>query len=389
MNILLDFLPFMHDGCMRGIGGATSFAKAISDEVIKRKKTDDYLFAVYDSTMSSGQQYNYISYAQANNIQLLDIAKVPIAQHIKEFSIDVFFIAIGQFFAPYNLHGIECKVIMFIHDIADIERTDNGIDLLLRDYIADKKWQWAKRCLNLFIGRWNRQNRKQYDNIMSLYAAPNTLAYTVSYYSSMALRYYFPKIKKEIHICFSPAKEVTVEEEIECPQLKQIIQQGKKYILILAANRRYKNIYTFKKVFARLISDYPDLHLVTLKYGHIINPQHIDIPFLSDSDLEHAYKNAYALYFGSFFEGFGYPPLEAMKYGTPTIASNVTSIPEILGNAGIYFSPIYPADLYRAIIKVLQERDFLKEVLKMRYQEVYNRQKDNLKKVVDEILNIQ
>ena len=78
-----------------------------------------------------------------------------------------------------------------------------------------------------------------------------------------------------------------------------------------------------------------------------------------------------------------------MKYGTPTIAANVTSIPEILGNAGIYFSPIYSADLYRATKILLQERDTLTETLKMHYQEIFDHQKDDLMKLVKEILNLQ
>jgi glycosyltransferase involved in cell wall biosynthesis len=122
-----------------------------------------------------------------------------------------------------------------------------------------------------------------------------------------------------------------------------------------------------------------------LNYGHSTHQQHIDIPFLSDSDLEHAYKNAHALVFGSFFEGFGYPPIEAMRYNTPCVASNVTSIPEILGNAGIYFSPFYPADLYRAIKEVLNDRDCRHEQMQHRYVEVSERQREDLKLLVNEI----
>ena len=158
---------------------------------------------------------------------------------------------------------------------------------------------------------------------------------------------------------------------------------------MLAANRMQKNPHTLLKVFKRLLVDYPDLHLLTLKYGHSIHPQHIDIPFLTDSDLEYAYKYAYALVFASYFEGFGYPPIEALRYGTPTVASNVTSIPEILGEAGVYFSPFYPADLYRALNDVLQNRDRYKKAIVQRYTEITQKQQNDLGKLVSEILCLQ
>ena len=113
-----------------------------------------------------------------------------------------------------------------------------------------------------------------------------------------------------------------------------------------------------------------------------------DIEFLSDSDLEHAYKNAVALVFPSFFEGFGYPPIEAAKYSTPTVASNVTSIPEILGDAGCYFSPFYPAALYQAILTVLDGREQFAERARKRYEYIKEIQERQLKDLIRELTTI-
>ena len=102
--------------------------------------------------------------------------------------------------------------------------------------------------------------------------------------------------------------------------------------------------------------------------------------------LEHAYKNAYVLAFTSYFEGFGYPPVEAMKYGTPTVASNVTSIPEILGDAAVYFSPFYSADLYRALKEVLQDRNLRNEQIQRRKEHIAQIQEEHLSQLIEEIL---
>ena len=102
-----------------------------------------------------------------------------------------------------------------------------------------------------------------------------------------------------------------------------------------------------------------------------------------------AYQHATALVFPSLFEGFGYPPIEAITCGTPVIASNVTSIPEILGDAGIYFSPYYPADLYRAINVLLanNDNDRLMGRMARRCSEILSKQKSDLEHLIDIILN--
>lgn len=384
MNILLDFLPFQS---AEGVGGAASFAKAVSDEVIRKKSASTKLFAICDSTIPVGKQYNYKEYAEQNAIVLLDLSASTLAQHIAEQHIDLLFIAIGQFYARYPLDGIKCKTIMFIHDIWDVESCDNLIDLTIHDKLAEPPLQWTKRMLNIVLGRYKKRKQRIYQHIMPLYSAPNTTAYTVSEYTKFSLKYYFPELKsREIRICYSPAKDATMFPEIENKTLSQLITGNKQYLLMLAANRIQKNPHTLLKVFKRLLVDYPNLHLLTLKYGHSIHPQHIDIPFLADSDLEHAYKHAHALVFGSYFEGFGYPPIEALRHGTPAVASNVTSIPEILGEAGIYFSPFYPADLYRALNSVLQNRNGHKEAISKRYNEITQQQQSDLSTLVNEIL---
>lgn len=59
----------------------------------------------------------------------------------------------------------------------------------------------------------------------------------------------------------------------------------------------------------------------------------------------------------SLYEGFGLPPLEAMSCGTPVITSNLTSIPEVVGDAGILINPYNEEDLMEAIKKMLTDED--------------------------------
>jgi glycosyltransferase involved in cell wall biosynthesis len=76
---------------------------------------------------------------------------------------------------------------------------------------------------------------------------------------------------------------------------------------------------------------------------------------ISDSDLLGLYNIADAFVFPSFIEGFGLPPLEAMACGCPVIVSDRTSIPEVVGDAGILINPEDPKAWCTAIYRVLDE----------------------------------
>lgn len=82
------------------------------------------------------------------------------------------------------------------------------------------------------------------------------------------------------------------------------------------------------------------------------------ISFVSDKDKEYIYNLASLFVYPSFFEGFGFPPLEAMKCGTPVVASNNSSLPEVVGKAGILVDPDKPDEICRAMKEVLADRQF-------------------------------
>jgi glycosyltransferase involved in cell wall biosynthesis len=73
----------------------------------------------------------------------------------------------------------------------------------------------------------------------------------------------------------------------------------------------------------------------------------------SDDMLAQLYRQAAAFIYPSLYEGFGIPPLEAMSCGCPVVCSNVSSIPEIVGDAGEYFDPYDLDSMSHAIEKVV------------------------------------
>ncbi len=84
--------------------------------------------------------------------------------------------------------------------------------------------------------------------------------------------------------------------------------------------------------------------------------------YVPDSDLPALYSGATCFIYPSYFEGFGLPPLEAMTCGTPVIAGNRTSLPEVIGDAGILVDPFNEAEIARAIKEVVDNPQLRSEL---------------------------
>ncbi len=85
--------------------------------------------------------------------------------------------------------------------------------------------------------------------------------------------------------------------------------------------------------------------------------------FGTDEALADLYANATIFIYPSLYEGFGIPPLEAMACGCPVVASNASSIPEVVGDAGLLFNPKDPSNLAEKIERVLNDKELAKNLI--------------------------
>ena len=146
----------------------------------------------------------------------------------------------------------------------------------------------------------------------------------------------------------------TKELKTSCENENNILDKyriGGRYIITIGSTHRYKNIgrliLAFNKL--RMQLEYRNLTLVIVgkktdgydinKDGNF-NDSIIQTDYVNDQDLIVLLKNASVFCFPSLYEGFGIPLLEAMALGVPIVASNRSSIPEILGDAGLLFDPL-------------------------------------------------
>jgi len=143
------------------------------------------------------------------------------------------------------------------------------------------------------------------------------------------------------------------------------------YVLFVGAVRRHKNVETLVDAYQRY-RNRTDAELSLVVAGRtqsgyqpeleraIAEEFRADVHFLghvSDDTVATLYEHAAVFVFPSLYEGFGLPPLEAMGYGTPVIASDRASIPEVVGDAGMYVDPEDSVDLVTKLATVLENED--------------------------------
>lgn len=186
----------------------------------------------------------------------------------------------------------------------------------------------------------------------------------------------FPGIENKIHMIYQGVSEnfhPLSENDISVCKRKTGLG---KYLLYVGNRKPHKNLSRLLEAYMKIKSQFPDLQLVIVGKKFIDNDEVsraiskakardiIEIENASNKVLLHLYCGAEALVFPSIYEGFGLPPLEAMACGTPVVVSNISSIPEVVNDAGIYFDPYDTEDMAKSIINILSDQNrriFLRE----------------------------
>jgi glycosyltransferase involved in cell wall biosynthesis len=141
----------------------------------------------------------------------------------------------------------------------------------------------------------------------------------------------------------------SLAERSRAMQLLRLVDKGAKRIMVIGT-QFYKNLPGALRAVSRLreLCDHP---IEIIKVGRmnalemqLVRQMGLDGAVLNLSNvprerLPDLYNLVDCLLFPSFYEGFGWPPLEAMACGTPVVASNAGSIPEVVGNSGILHEP--------------------------------------------------
>jgi len=160
---------------------------------------------------------------------------------------------------------------------------------------------------------------------------------------------------------------------------------NKPYILYIGSERPRKNLDRLFAAFAKLKGEFPELKLVKVgtpgrsekyrrdtmkKLGSLgITRDIIFIDHMPELELAYYYSSATLLAYPSFYEGFGLPPLEAMACGCPVITSNTSSLPEVVGEAGIMVNPYDTDSLVKAMRQVLTDAKLRDDMIRKGFEQ--------------------
>lgn len=190
----------------------------------------------------------------------------------------------------------------------------------------------------------------------------------------------FPKdrivnISAAAHEVFQPLKGASAEHDAICSKYGIL----KPFVLTAARVEERKNPEGLIKGFALLpkqlrhdlqlvfIGEFDDWHREKLfkiakRAGLEINNL-VFTGYIKDADLAVLYGSCAAFVFPTYHEGFGLPALEAMACGAPTIASNTSSLPEVVGFEEALFDPADPNEISLLLQRVLTNTEFRKKLV--------------------------
>jgi glycosyltransferase involved in cell wall biosynthesis len=217
---------------------------------------------------------------------------------------------------------------------------------------------------------------------------------TVSQFSKSEISEKIGVPKNKIYVIYNGIDDLYLSDKVghqfELPD---------KYILYIGALNPRKNIRRVIKGFETAKGEYNIPHDLVIigpsnksifKNMRIKESSHIHTTgYISSSKIKYAYTNADLFLYPSMYEGFGLPPLEAMACGTPVVASDVSSFPEVLGDAAELVNPHSIDEISNAIKKVLLNDSYYKYLSKVgrRHAQKYTWQRSQ-GKMCDLIANL-
>ena len=330
---------------------------------------------------------------KTQNIPLFDINEKMPQQIIDENQID-------SFYTP--LYSLEKK---WDIDVKDFVFTWHGVRALEMQYSwagvgFAKKFGQKFEALVRYRESWKKHYYKpKYQDLAKRMAEGKARTITVSEHSRASIKSFFPELLDlEIPVFYSPMTAYEPEGFLP-PGVA-----AKKYFLLTSGARWEKNNLRAAMAFDELVGMYqsqgkpfdfkmvitgaanPKAYLRHLKH----KDRFVLLGYVENRELEFLHKNAYAFVFPSLNEGFGYPPVQSMRYGVPVAASGTTSIPEVCGDAVLYFDPYSVSEIKNRLVQLLDTEIYDEYAARApkRYVEVHTRQIADLEEAVNFILKV-
>jgi glycosyltransferase involved in cell wall biosynthesis len=224
--------------------------------------------------------------------------------------------------------AVRCRSVVTIHDC---------IHLMFPQYLPNRAaYAYARASM------WAAARRS--DRIL-----------TVSEASKRDILHFFNVKPEKIVVVYNAIDEhfSTTPSEEQVARIRERYQLDHKFVLYVGNIKPHKNLVRLIEAFDELRQgDLEDLKLLIIGdqisrlpalrravHRHKLHKQVRFLGYVGDDQLAILYRLASVFVFPSLYEGFGLPPLEAMASGTPVVTSNVSSLPEVVGDAAVLVNP--------------------------------------------------
>lgn len=332
------------DGHMIGdhSGGNESYYRGLLSAMKPGTDPEVFLFLREGVEAEEFKNYTIVRY-QSKNAFGRNFIEIP--KLIQKYGIDVFY---AQYFIPFKR---PCPFVVQIHDI----------------------------CFEHYKDIFTRKEYLRQKFLIPYAAKHSKKIITISEYSKQDLMqcYGISEDKIEVVPCgvnewFRNARNAIEKGAIDLVEEEKRIRKqygisAKDYILSVGNLQPRKNLPRLTRAFGKYqekAKGSKDVALVLVgkkawQYEEIVKEAEahavVLTGYVKDADLPYLYYFAKGFVYPSLFEGFGIPPLEAMYMGTPVAVSNTSSLPEVVGEAGLYFDPLKEEEILQSIEMLLND----------------------------------
>jgi glycosyltransferase involved in cell wall biosynthesis len=337
MNVMID--ARMVNEHLHGIG---RYTYEIINNVSKEK--DVHLKLLVNDLEMSKKIFNGI-----NNIEFIKMKskflslteQIELPLIVNKYKKDALFHSPSFVSSPF----IKCKMIMTIHDLNHLR----------------------------FPQYYSKFHKYYYKYIVKTSALKCEKILTVSNFSKSEIVEWLKCDKNKVVVTYNGVddKFKVIDDKDELDRVKQKYNLPDKFVLYIGNLKPHKNVETLVKAMkdvdndARLIiNGKPNESLTKIMNELDLSNRIQFIGYVEDDDLPIMYNLAKIFVFPSLYEGFGLPPLEAMKCGCPVIVPDSTAFPEVVGDAAIKIKNISVVKLTESINEALKNKKDYFQIIK-------------------------
>lgn len=374
--ILYDLIALQPQGNIIKHGGG-SYARSIFFRLVER----DINFAVfYNSRLQLDADIK--NKLMQRTIRVYDLNQLSLAEIVAQNPNTIIYSILPQ---QYMFN--ECLTIGTIHDCRELELPNDYFEFL---YPISFRRILVKLYRYIFPTSYKNRIKKI---VRQKWLHKNFIPTTITNYTKELLINSFETDKfNSIPIFMTPF----FGDNYSLTPTNIIVDKKKNYFLMVSGDRWLKNnlralialdqLFSTKllKNYKVIITGIKSLGIFKHRFKNINRFE--TVGYVSDQELEQLYKNAYCFIFPSLNEGFGIPPLESMRFSTPVLASHSSAIPEVCGNAALYFNPFSISDIKQKIEQLVIDSNLYKN-MQQNGQDHYLNMKSKALSDIDNYIN--